>query len=258
MGSFHMTQRLPAQQPAHRLLGHADRRHRRCRSPTASRRQAPAQLDGADAGVQDRAPTAARGDFVHGAPARPAAARSRSTCVKTLVGALDWGLDAQQATRTWSTSAPANSPTTNVGGEHPNIDTANNGANDPLVTGLRALGHTVSTGAQSSGVNTIMRSCDGRQPALDRRHRSAPRRRRARRHVHALSGGAPSPSRARRCSDTGGGAAHSLAFRNDLAQVAHGERELGPTPGSRTNGCSVKSARAPRGPEVGSTEMVLR
>jgi gamma-glutamyltranspeptidase/glutathione hydrolase len=31
------------------------------------------------------------------------------------------------------------------------------GANDALVTGLRALGHTVNTAAQSSGIGTIVR-----------------------------------------------------------------------------------------------------
>ena len=76
---------------------------------------------------------------------------------KTVVGALDWGLDAQQATSLVDFGA-ANSATTNVGGEHPNINATNNGANDPLVTGLRALGHTVSVNAQSSGIGTIMRS----------------------------------------------------------------------------------------------------
>ena len=79
--------------------------------------------------------------------------------VKTLVGALDWGLDAQQATSMIDFGA-ANSPTTNVGGEHPNVVATNNGANDPLVTGLRAMGHTVSVSAQSSG---ITRSCAARQ-----------------------------------------------------------------------------------------------
>ena len=54
----------------------------------------------------------------------------------------------------------ANSPTTNVGGEHPNIDATNSGNNDPLVTGLRALGHTVSVNAQSSGISTIIRGTD--------------------------------------------------------------------------------------------------
>ena len=76
---------------------------------------------------------------------------------KTLVGALDWGLDAQQATSMVDFGA-ANSATTNVGGEHPNVNTANGGNDDPLVSGLRALGHTVSTSAQSSGISTILRA----------------------------------------------------------------------------------------------------
>ncbi len=75
---------------------------------------------------------------------------------KTLVGFVDWGLDAQQATSMIAFGA-ANSPTTNVGSEHPNVDITNNGANDALITGLRALGHTVGTAAQSSGIGTIVR-----------------------------------------------------------------------------------------------------
>src|SRR5262249_31910992 len=77
--------------------------------------------------------------------------------IKTLVGTLDWGLDAQQSINLIDFGA-ANSPTTNVGGEHPNVDISNNGNNDPLVTGLRGLGHTVSTAAQSSGSSTVMRT----------------------------------------------------------------------------------------------------
>ena len=50
----------------------------------------------------------------------------------------------------------ANSPTTNVGGEHPNVNITNNGDADPLVAGLRAMGHTVSIAAQSSGISTIV------------------------------------------------------------------------------------------------------
>ena len=68
--------------------------------------------------------------------------------VKTLVGVLDWNLDAQQATSMIDFGA-ANSPTTNVGGEHPNVNAATNGAGDPLVTGLRAMGHTVVGRARS-------------------------------------------------------------------------------------------------------------
>ncbi len=70
---------------------------------------------------------------------------------KTLVGVLDWGLNAQQATSMVAFGA-ANSPTTNVGGEHPNVNPAGE-----LVTGLQALGHAVSTAQQSSGIGTIVR-----------------------------------------------------------------------------------------------------
>ncbi|QET03729.1 gamma-glutamyltransferase family protein [Cupriavidus pauculus] len=83
--------------------------------------------------------------------------------VKTLVGVLDWGLDAQQSSGLVDFGA-SNSATTTVGGEHPNVDITNSGNNDPLITGLRALGHTVSTSAQSSGVNTVMRSQNGGTP----------------------------------------------------------------------------------------------
>jgi gamma-glutamyltranspeptidase/glutathione hydrolase len=85
--------------------------------------------------------------------------------VKTLVGALDWNLDAQQATSLVDFGA-ANSPITNVGGEHPNIMAAHDGANDPLVNGLRALGHTVSLNAQSSGISTIISGVRDGQPVL--------------------------------------------------------------------------------------------
>lgn len=70
--------------------------------------------------------------------------------LKTVVGALDWGLDAQQATSMVDFGA-ANSPTTNVDGANTTLDTS------ALVAGLRAMGHTVSTGAQSSGISTVMR-----------------------------------------------------------------------------------------------------
>jgi gamma-glutamyltranspeptidase/glutathione hydrolase len=96
------------------------------------------------------------GDFVM-ATGSPGGATIPQYVAKTLVGALDWGLDAQQSINLIDFGA-ANSPTTNVGGENPNVDTSNNGNNDPLVAGLRALGHTVSTAAQSSGINTVMRA----------------------------------------------------------------------------------------------------
>ena len=64
----------------------------------------------------------------------------------------------------------ANSPKTNVGGEHPVIDTSDNGDHDPLVQGLRALGHQVDLADQSSGLSAIARG----QPVGGRR-RPAPR-----------------------------------------------------------------------------------
>jgi gamma-glutamyltranspeptidase/glutathione hydrolase len=76
--------------------------------------------------------------------------------VKTLVGMIDWGLDPQQAVSAVDFGA-ANSPKTNVGGEHPAINTADNGDHDPLVTGLRKLGHQVDLAPQSSGLSAIAR-----------------------------------------------------------------------------------------------------
>ena len=96
------------------------------------------------------------GDFVM-ATGSPGGSTIPQYVLKTLVGALDWGLDAQQSSNLVDFGA-SNSPTTTLGGEHPAIDTTNGGANDPLVVGLKGLGHTISLGAQSSGVNTVMRS----------------------------------------------------------------------------------------------------
>jgi gamma-glutamyltranspeptidase / glutathione hydrolase len=76
--------------------------------------------------------------------------------VKTVVGMLDWGLDPQQAVSMVDFGA-ANTPKTNVGGEHPVIDTSDNGDHDPLVVGLRELGHQVDLADQSSGLSAIAR-----------------------------------------------------------------------------------------------------
>jgi gamma-glutamyltranspeptidase/glutathione hydrolase len=76
--------------------------------------------------------------------------------VKTVVGMVDWGLDPQQAVSAVDFGA-ANTPKTNVGGEHPAIDTADNGDHDPLVQGLRKLGHQVDLADQSSGLSAIVR-----------------------------------------------------------------------------------------------------
>jgi len=100
-----------------------------------------------------------KGDFVMGTGS-PGGSTIIQYVAKTLVGALDWGLDAQQATNLIDFGA-ANGPTTSIGGEHPNVDIANSGNNDPLITGLRAMGHTVSISAQSSGIGTIMRAGTG-------------------------------------------------------------------------------------------------
>jgi gamma-glutamyltranspeptidase / glutathione hydrolase len=80
--------------------------------------------------------------------------------VKTLVGMIDWGLDPQQSVSAVDFGA-ANTPKTNVGGEHPNIDIANNGDNDSLVQGLRKLGHQVDLADQSSGLSAISRDRSG-------------------------------------------------------------------------------------------------
>lgn len=79
---------------------------------------------------------------------------------KTLVGILDWGLDAQQAVSMVNFGA-SNSPTTNVGGEHPAIDINDDGADDPLITGLRELGHEVDLAEQSSGLSALVRGEGG-------------------------------------------------------------------------------------------------
>jgi gamma-glutamyltranspeptidase / glutathione hydrolase len=96
-----------------------------------------------------------RGEF-RMATGSPGGATIIQYVTKTLVGFADWGLDAQQATSMVAFGA-ANTVNTNVGSEHPNVDITNNGANDALITGLRALGHTVNTAAQSSGIGTIVK-----------------------------------------------------------------------------------------------------
>lgn len=80
--------------------------------------------------------------------------------VKTVVSMVDWGLNTQQAASAVNFGA-SNSPETGVGGEHPNIDTSDNGDHDPLIQGLRALGHQVDLADQSSGVAVIARVDSG-------------------------------------------------------------------------------------------------
>ena len=70
--------------------------------------------------------------------------------LKTVVGALDWGLNAQQATSLVDFGA-ANSATTNVDGANTTLDLT------ALIAGLKDMGHTVNNAAQSSGISTVMR-----------------------------------------------------------------------------------------------------
>ncbi len=110
--------------------------------------------------VFNSAADGSRGDFLM-ATGSPGGAAIIQFVVKTVVSAIDWKLDAQQATSMVNFGA-GNSPTTGVGGEHPAIDPSVPtgglaGGNDPLVVGLRALGHTVSVAAQSSGVSTVIK-----------------------------------------------------------------------------------------------------
>ncbi len=96
-----------------------------------------------------------RGEFLL-ATGSPGGAAIIQYVTKTLVGVLDWELDAQQATSMVDFGA-ANGPTTWVGGEHPNVFAADGGKDDALLGGLRALGHRVEAAAQSSGIATIVR-----------------------------------------------------------------------------------------------------
>jgi len=86
---------------------------------------------------------------------------------KTLVGILDWGLDAQQAAGLVNIGA-GNSATTNVDGGHPKVNAADDGRSDPLVQGLLKLGHAqVSVRTQTSGISTIRRVEVQGQPAWE-------------------------------------------------------------------------------------------
>ena len=114
--------------------------------------------------LRNNAGDAARPDLLM-ATGSPGGSTIIQFVAKTVVGVLDWGLNAQQATSMVNFGS-ANGPTTNVGGEHPNVNVANNGNDDPLVAGLRAIGHTVNTASQSSGTGTIVRGRVSGQTAL--------------------------------------------------------------------------------------------
>ncbi|MDP3083408.1 MAG: gamma-glutamyltransferase, partial [Rubrivivax sp.] len=120
--------------------------------------------------VFQKAAGGGRGD-VRMATRSPGGAAIIQFVVKAVVGVLDWGLDAQQATAMMNFGS-SNSVTTGLGGEHPNLNVTDSGSNDALVTGLRALGHTVSVAAQSSGVSTIVlgKSSDGKLQSCPTRY----------------------------------------------------------------------------------------
>ncbi|MDD0809572.1 gamma-glutamyltransferase family protein [Curvibacter sp. RS43] len=91
----------------------------------------------------------APGDFVM-ATGSPGGGTIIQYVLKTVIGALDWGLDAQQATSLVNIGA-TNSATTNVDGANTSLNLTG------LIADLKAKGHTVNNAAQSSGVSTIMR-----------------------------------------------------------------------------------------------------
>ncbi len=114
--------------------------------------------------VFSKARDGGRGGFVM-ATGSPGGSSIIQFVTKTLVGVLDWGMNAQQATSMLNFGS-SNSATTGLGGEHPNLDSRNDGASDSLVEGLRALGHSVSVAAQSSGTGTIIKTQLDGVPAL--------------------------------------------------------------------------------------------
>ncbi|NHB57286.1 gamma-glutamyltransferase [Acinetobacter sp. 194] len=76
--------------------------------------------------------------------------------VKTLVGILDWNMDAQQATSLVNFGA-TNTENTNVDSSNPQLNLGD------LVTELQAKDHKVNQAAQTSGVSTIMRKAINNQ-----------------------------------------------------------------------------------------------
>jgi gamma-glutamyltranspeptidase/glutathione hydrolase len=101
-------------------------------------------------------PDGARGEFLL-ATGSPGGERIIQFVVKTLVAMLDWKLDPQQAAAFLNFGA-SNHPVTGLGGEHPTLSGNLVGSNIELATRLRALGHSVSTAAQSSGAAIILKT----------------------------------------------------------------------------------------------------
>ncbi|QYB01563.1 gamma-glutamyltransferase [Rhodococcus sp. USK10] len=121
--------------------------------------------------VFDRGSDGSRGD-VQFATGSPGGSVIIQFVVKTLVGMLDWGLNPQQAVSAVDFGA-ANTPVTGVGGEHPNIDAVDDGAADPLIVQLRAMGHQVSVAPQSSGLSALQRQDSGWVGGADPRREGA-------------------------------------------------------------------------------------
>ncbi|MFF0612789.1 gamma-glutamyltransferase family protein [Nocardia tengchongensis] len=121
--------------------------------------------------VFDRNPDGTRGALSH-VTGSPGGAVIIQFVVKTLVAMLDWGLNPQQAVSMIDFGA-ANTPVTNVGGEHPAVNATDNGDHDPLVQQLRQSGDQVSVAAQSSGLSALVRDGDGWIGGADPRREGA-------------------------------------------------------------------------------------
>ena len=181
--------------------------------------QAAAQLDGADAGVPHRRPTA-RAATSPWPPARRAARPSSSTSLKTLVGTLDWGLDAQQAVSMIDFGA-ANSATTYGRRRASERRRHRRRRQRPAGDGAaQPRPHGVGGGAVERARQH--RPHDGRRQAgLRRRRRPAARGHRARRYLHALS---RRPAAARRAGAAAGGPAFSRAAVPPARRVSAARR----------------------------------
>jgi gamma-glutamyltranspeptidase/glutathione hydrolase len=105
--------------------------------------------------VFERRDDGSAGAFVM-ATGSPGGAAIIQYVTKALIGTLDWKLDPRQSAALLSFGA-VNGPATFIGTEHPAFDARDGGARDPLVAGLRALGHQVVTRAHTSGIATILR-----------------------------------------------------------------------------------------------------
>ncbi|BAW06362.1 gamma-glutamyltransferase family protein [Nocardia seriolae] len=121
--------------------------------------------------VFDRNPDGTRGQLSH-VTGSPGGAVIIQFVVKTLVGMLDWGLNPQQAVSMIDFGAN-NTPTTNLGGEHPAVNAADKGDHDPLVLALRQQGDQVSVAPQSSGLSALARDGDGWIGSADPRREGA-------------------------------------------------------------------------------------